>query len=80
MSAGRFLQFSPDAREVGQLKGLGGKVGGSVGEDVVYGGDLIFGEDYWGLEGNWGVGGGLPAEIHGGATITCGWDSHNGWK
>jgi hypothetical protein len=74
VSAGGFAQFTT-ADTVSQLKGIGGQVGGSFGEGITAGGDFVFGQGYVGGQATIGIGGGLPAEIHGGGTVTIGWTS-----
>ena len=79
VGAGGFVQVT-SAKCVNQLKGIGGQTGGSGGEGLVLGGDTVFGQGYGGGEFNFGVGGGLPWEVHGGGTVTIGWDTDKGWK
>ena len=57
---------------VSTLKGLGGQVGGSVGEVGSFGGYYIYGVGYGGGELTFGFGVGTPIQIQGGGTATAG--------
>jgi RHS repeat-associated protein len=71
LGGGGFVQLTT-APSVGDLRGLGGNVGGSGGEGAVPGGSVVFGNGYVGLEGTLSGGVGSPISVQGLGTYTIG--------